>query len=259
MLLVALTTFTRHVAVQNSDNFFEKIMIFLTLFHVALVAVFFITLFFALVPNKLIGWLLLGMDVVIWLVTLKWYFDYLNSSAYDFHVPNFGLLLAIASFLALVLARPLTKLRAGKLILRLRQSNTMDNVSLIFVPVFFCGAIYALLPREYQVSDHSPILDAQYFNSNGILFLFMLVMGLNFLSTGLQRPEFRRRGYVHNNGLWKWDEFESHQWNEISSKPSELELLMKIKPKRIFLKQIKLTVAQSDRQIIDELLVKDQI
>jgi hypothetical protein len=166
------------------------------------------------------------------------------------------LLLAIAFFSAPVFAHLLTKLRAGKLILRLRRSNPMDMIGLIFAPIFFCGAIFALRPTLYRESDRSPIFDAQYFNSHGVLFLFMLVSGLYFLSTALQRSEFRQRGLVQNNALWSWQRFESHQWQEISNNTSDIELTLKLKRKAMFLKQIKLIVPCANLQTVEELLAQ---
>jgi hypothetical protein len=248
---------TNTLPIQNLDNFCEKTMTFTTIFPLLFVVIFFTTLFATIMSNRLTGWLLFGFDAVLCFVIFLFYMSDLHSPEYDYHAPNYGSLLLIAGALAMVLARPITKLWAGKLVLRLRPLNPANTISLIFVPIFFCLAIIILIPATRSEIDNSLIFDAQYLISRGPLFVFALLIGINSLSQGLQRPEFRHRGYVYNNALWKWNEFESHQWNEISGKPSELELLLKLKPRKLFLKQIKLTVSHPDRQIIDELLAKD--
>jgi hypothetical protein len=233
-------------------------MNFTTVFPTLAVAMFCITLFFASAPNGVVKWLLSGLDAIVWLIKLMWFLNYIRSSAYDFHAPNYGLLLLIVFFGALILAYPLIRLRAGKLILRLRRSGRLDIIGLIFVPIFFCGAIYALRPTLYRESDHSPIFDAQYFNSHGVLFLFMLVMGLYFLITGLQRIELRQRGIIQNNALWSWQSFESHEWQEISNNASDIDLILKLRRKSIFGKQMKLTMPLANGQTIEELLAQVQ-
>jgi hypothetical protein len=165
----------------------------------------------------------------------------------------------MAFFGALALGYPLTKWRAGKLILRMPSSSRMDIIALLFVPMFFCGAIFVLRPIRYRVSDGSPVLDALYFSSQGVLFLLMLVMGLYMLSMALQRTEFRQRGLLQNNAFWKWKEFESHQWHEMNDKPAEVELTLKFKPRKLLPKQIKLNLQQTNRQTIDDLLAKDRL
>ena len=231
-------------------------MDFPTIFLMLVAAVFLITLLFALAPNRLVGGLLFGLDIVVWLIAAKWYIDFLYSPAYDFHSPNYSLFLVISFWLALLVARPLIKLRAGKLILALKQQNPAEILSLIAAPIFFCGAIYMLRPTEYLVSDGSPVFDAQYFNSHGVLFLFMVVMGLYFLYTGLQRLEFRQRGIIQNGALWNWQRFELHEWQEVSGNTSEIDLILKLRWKSIFGKRIKLTIPRAHQQTIEELLVQ---
>jgi hypothetical protein len=233
-------------------------MNFTTVFPALALAIFLITLLFALAPNRLIGWMLLGLDVVVWLIATKWYSDFLDSPAYDYHSPNFVLLLLIAYLLALLLARPLIKLRAGKLILRLRRSDSTAVLSLLFVPVFLCGAIFTLFPNERREIDGSPVFDAQYFNSHGVLFLSMLVMVLYFLFTGLQRTEFRQRGIIQNGALWSWQRFELYEWHEISDNTSDIDLIFKLRRKSIFEKQLKLAIPYAHRQTIEELLAQVQ-
>lgn len=233
-------------------------MTFTTAFPFIFIAIFFITLLFALAPFGVIKWLWLGLDGVLWLIEFIWFLDYLHSPLYDYQSPNYNLLLMMASFGAFALGYPLTKLRAGKLILRMPRSNPMNIIGLIFVPIFLGGALFVLRPTLYRESDHSPVIDAQYFNSHGILFLFMLVMGLYFLSQVLQRTEFRQRGLVQNGTLWKWNGFVSHEWHEMSDKPAVIELILKIRPRKLLFKQIKLNVPQSNKQQIDDLLAKDR-
>jgi hypothetical protein len=211
-------------------------MTFTTAFPLIFIAIFFLILFSAVVSYGAIKWLLFGLGIVIWLVGVIWFLDYQQSSLYDYHSPNYITLLNVALFSAFALSYPLTKLRAGKLILRMPRSNPLDIVLLIFALILLCGSIFVLRPISYRVSDGSPIIDAQYFNSQGISFLSMLVVGLYLLSLALQRTEFRKRGFIQNNAFWKWNEFVSHEWHELSDKPAEIELTLKRRPRKLSLK-----------------------